>query len=162
MYAKGAATEPDVELAAVRFVCELFARNRHLSEGPVIAEAPESVLDAIRSRGIPQQGRELDDVVAEMEHDVIGYGYKNFQMPYGHPAHLKNVFLIIAHFKGSLQSYHSGDSVNKRSYNAAAQYNGYGADLEFPQYKQRGGKYPEFHYAEIRKACGKDIASEQS
>ena len=75
MYAKGTASEPDVELAAVRFVCELFARNRHLSEGPVIAEAPESVLDAIRSRGIPQQGRELDDVVAEMEHDVIGYGY---------------------------------------------------------------------------------------
>ena len=44
MYAKGTATEPDVELAAVRFVCELFARNRHLSEGPVIAEAPEGSL----------------------------------------------------------------------------------------------------------------------
>ena len=92
----------------------------------------------------------------------IGYGYKNFQMPYGHLAHLKNVFLIIAHFKGHLQSYHTGDSINKRSYNAAAQYDGYGADLEFSQYKQRGSKYPEFHYAEIRKACGKDIASEQS
>ena len=75
MYAKGTATEPDVELAAVRFVCELFARNRRLSEGPVIREAPAEVLDAIRSRGIPDEGRELDDVVAEMQHDVIGYGY---------------------------------------------------------------------------------------
>ena len=75
MYAKGMATEPDVELAAVRFVCELFARNRHLSEGPVIAEAPEDTLEAIRARGIPEHGRELDDVVNEMEHEVIGYGY---------------------------------------------------------------------------------------
>ena len=75
MYAKGMATEPDVELAAVRFVCELFARNRHLSEGPVICEAPEDTLEAIRLQGIPAQGRDLDDVVAEMEHDVIGYGY---------------------------------------------------------------------------------------
>lgn len=75
MYAKGAATEPDVELAAVRFVCELFARNLHLSEGPVICEAPQDTLDAIRRRGIPHKGRELDDVVHEMEHDVIGYGY---------------------------------------------------------------------------------------
>ena len=75
MYAKGMATEPDVELAAVRFVCELFARNRHLSEGPVVCEAPEDTLEAIRRQGIPAQGRDLDDVVAEMEHDVIGYGY---------------------------------------------------------------------------------------
>lgn len=75
MYAKGVATEPDVELAAVRFVCELFARNRHLSEGPVALEAPESTLEAIRAQGIPEHGRALDDVVAEMEHEVIGYGY---------------------------------------------------------------------------------------
>lgn len=75
MYAKGMATEPDVELAAVRFVCELFARNRHLSEGPVAVEAPESTLEAIRAQGIPEHGRALDDVVAEMEHEVIGYGY---------------------------------------------------------------------------------------
>lgn len=75
MYAKGVATEPDVELAAVRFVCELFARNRHLSEGPVAVEAPESTLEAIRAQGIPEHGRALDDVVAEMEHEVIGYGY---------------------------------------------------------------------------------------
>ncbi len=75
MYAKGMATEPDVELAAVRFVCELFARNRHLSEGPVAVKAPESTLEAIRAQGIPEHGRALDDVVAEMEHEVIGYGY---------------------------------------------------------------------------------------
>ena len=53
MYANGTTTEADVELAAVRFVCELFARNRHLSEGAAIREAPGEVLDAIRERGVP-------------------------------------------------------------------------------------------------------------
>lgn len=75
MYANGTTTEADVELAAVRFVCELFARNRHLSEGAAIREAPGEVLDAIRERGVPAQGRPLDEVVLEMERDVIGYGY---------------------------------------------------------------------------------------
>lgn len=75
MYARGTASEADVELAAVRFVCELFARNRHLSEGPVVSEPPQGVLDGIRGRGVPARGRELDEVVREMERDVIGYGY---------------------------------------------------------------------------------------
>lgn len=75
MYTTGTTTEPDVELAAVRFACELFARNRHLSEGPVICDAPDQTLEAIRSHGIPEDGRSLDDVVDEMEHSIIGYGY---------------------------------------------------------------------------------------
>lgn len=75
MYAMGNITEPDIELAAVRFVCELFSRNRHLSEGPVINEPEASKLEAIAAEGIPAQGRALDDVVAEMTGDVIGYGY---------------------------------------------------------------------------------------
>ena len=75
MYAKGTVSEPDVELAAVRFVCELFARNRHLSDGPVISEITDEALARVQSHGIPQQGRELDDVLSEMQHDIIGYGY---------------------------------------------------------------------------------------
>ncbi|WP_195420194.1 aminotransferase class I/II-fold pyridoxal phosphate-dependent enzyme [Collinsella sp. D33t1_170424_A12] len=75
MYAKGTAQEADVELAAVRFVCELFSRNRHLSEGPVSCEASPERLRAIAERGIPAQGRPLDEVVEEMQRDIIGYGY---------------------------------------------------------------------------------------
>lgn len=75
MYAQGTFTEQDVELAAVRFVCELFSRNRHLSEGPVVDDAAPEALAAIEREGIPARGRALDDVVAEMQRDIIGYGY---------------------------------------------------------------------------------------
>ena len=75
MYAKDNVSEQDIELAAVRFVCELFSRNRHLSEGPVLNEPSPENLAAIAAEGIPSQGRDLDDVIAEMAHDVIGYGY---------------------------------------------------------------------------------------
>lgn len=75
MYARGSAQEQDVELAAVRFVCELFSRNRHLSEGPVANEASREVLERIASHPIPQQGRPLEDVVREMQDSIIGYGY---------------------------------------------------------------------------------------
>lgn len=74
MYAMGSASEQDVELAASRFVHELFARNLHLSEGPVTCPPPEGTLDAVRRRGIPKDGRPLADVVTEME-QVIGYGH---------------------------------------------------------------------------------------
>lgn len=75
MYAKGSTQEADVELAAVRFVCELFSRNRHLSEGPIAVEATPEQLQAIADQGIPAQGRPLDEVVAEMQENIIGYGY---------------------------------------------------------------------------------------
>ncbi len=47
MYAPGSTQEQDIELAAVRFVCELFSRNRHLSEGPIGREADPELLDAV-------------------------------------------------------------------------------------------------------------------
>ncbi len=75
MYAPGLTQEQDIELAAVRFVCELFSRNRHLSEGPIGREADPELLERIAARGIPAQGRPLDDVVREMQDDIIGYGY---------------------------------------------------------------------------------------
>lgn len=71
MYAKGSTQEADVELAAVRFVCELFSRNRHLSEGPIAVEAAPEQLQAIADQGIPAQGRPLDEVVAEMQENII-------------------------------------------------------------------------------------------
>ena len=67
--------EQDVERAAVRFVCDLFERNRRLSEGPVIDQVDEEVLREVEAMGIPAEGRPLEDVVLDMEHDVIGYGY---------------------------------------------------------------------------------------
>ena len=75
MYARGSAQEQDVELAAVRFVCELFSRNRHLSEGPVSREASPEVLEQLANHAIPDQGRPLEDVVREMQDSIIGYGY---------------------------------------------------------------------------------------
>lgn len=75
MYARGSTQEADVELAAVRFVCELFSRNRHLSEGPIAVEATPEQLQAIADQGIPARGRPLDEVVAEMQENIIGYGY---------------------------------------------------------------------------------------
>ncbi len=75
MYAPGSTQEQDIELAAVRFVCELFSRNRHLSEGPIGREADPELLERIAARGIPAHGRPLDDVVREMQDDIIGYGY---------------------------------------------------------------------------------------
>lgn len=75
MYSRGSAQEQDVELAAVRFVCELFSRNRHLSEGPVACEASPKVLEQIAGHTIPDQGRPLEDVVREMQDSIIGYGY---------------------------------------------------------------------------------------
>ena len=75
MYTRETSMEQDVERAAVRFVCDLFERNRTLSSGPVINEPTAAALDEIEHRGIPAEGRELEDVVAEMEHDIIGYGY---------------------------------------------------------------------------------------
>ena len=75
MYTRETAMEQDVERAAVRFVCDLFERNRTLSDGPVINEPTACALEALEHRGIPAEGRDLEDVVSEMEHDVIGYGY---------------------------------------------------------------------------------------
>lgn len=75
MYTAGSTQEQDVELAAVRFVCELFSRNRHLSEGPIGRDATPELLERIARHGIPEQGRPLDDVVREMQDDIIGYGY---------------------------------------------------------------------------------------
>ncbi len=75
MYAPGSTQEQDIELAAVRFVCELFSRNRHLSEGSIGREAHPELLERIAARGIPVHGRPLDDVVREMQDDIIGYGY---------------------------------------------------------------------------------------
>lgn len=75
VYTAGSTQEQDVELAAVRFVCELFSRNRHLSEGPIGRDATPELLERIARHGIPEQGRPLDDVVREMQDDIIGYGY---------------------------------------------------------------------------------------
>lgn len=75
MYTRGSTQEQDVELAAVRFVCELFSRNRHLSEGPVVCEAADQTLERIAEHPVPRQGRPLEDVVREMQDDIIGYGY---------------------------------------------------------------------------------------
>ena len=75
MYTRRTSMEQDVERAAVRFVCDLFERNRRLSDGPVISEPSDEVLERVAAQGIPAEGRGLEDVVQEMERDVIGYGY---------------------------------------------------------------------------------------
>ena len=60
MHTNRTAQEQDVELAAIRFVCDLFGRNRHLSEGPVITPIADDALAAIAREGIPTHGRALD------------------------------------------------------------------------------------------------------
>lgn len=75
MYTRETQMEQEVERAAVRFVCDLFERNRTLSDGPVINEPEPAHLEELAARGIPAVGRPLEEVVREMERDVIGYGY---------------------------------------------------------------------------------------
>ena len=75
MYTRETQMEQEVERAAVRFVCDLFERNRTLSDGPVINEPEPTHLEELAARGIPAVGRPLEEVVREMERDVIGYGY---------------------------------------------------------------------------------------
>lgn len=75
MYTRETQMEQEVERAAVRFVCDLFERNRTLSDGPVINEPEPTHLEELPERGIPAVGRPLEEVVREMERDVIGYGY---------------------------------------------------------------------------------------
>ena len=75
MYTRETQMEQEVERAAVRFVCDLFERNRTLSDGPVINEPEPTHLEELAERGIPAVGRPLEEVVREMERDVIGYGY---------------------------------------------------------------------------------------
>ena len=75
MYTRKTEMEQEVERAAVRFVCDLFERNGSLSTGPVSNEPSAERLSEIEHRGIPAVGRNLTDVVHEMEHDIIGYGY---------------------------------------------------------------------------------------
>lgn len=74
MHTNRTAQEQDVELAAIRFVCDLFGRNRHLSEGPVITPIADDALAAIAREGIPTHGRALDEVVREMQDAVVGCG----------------------------------------------------------------------------------------
>ena len=75
MYTRETQMEQEVERAAVRFVCDLFERNRTLSDGPVINEPEPAHLEELAARGIPAVGRPLEEVVRDMERDVIGYGY---------------------------------------------------------------------------------------
>ena len=75
MYTRETQMEQEVERAAVRFVCDLFERNRTLSDGPVINEPEPAHLEELAARGIPAVGRPLEEAVREMERDVIGYGY---------------------------------------------------------------------------------------
>lgn len=75
MYTRETQMEQEVERAAVRFVCDLFERNRNLSDGPVINEPAPEHLTRLAERAIPAEGRPLEEVVREMERDVIGYGY---------------------------------------------------------------------------------------
>lgn len=62
-----------LEEAVMNFVHDFCAKKHQIYTQPVIQEVDELQLDKIRSIGIPEKGRPVEEVVREMENEVFRY-----------------------------------------------------------------------------------------